>query len=112
MIIRSGLDSGIVTTSISLPFLSTGVVYTVHWRCASRLCEPIDKIIFSRVYRPARAVGCTASMAFRNSGLTMSVHVRGHGVGRTACLHRGHCSFLSDVTILILSRRAKDGRAG
>ena len=29
--------------STSPPFLSTGVVYTVHWRYASRLCEHTDK---------------------------------------------------------------------
>jgi hypothetical protein len=65
-----------------------------HWRHvhvtgATRRgpCEPTDKIIFSHVCRPG-ATGYTASMAFRNSGLTMSVHARSHGVGRTACLHQ------------------------
>ena len=48
MIIRSGkLIPEFVTASISPPFLSTGVVYAVHWRYASRPCEHTDKTIFS-----------------------------------------------------------------
>ena len=48
MIIRSGLIRNRDGIDFAV-FSEHWRVYTVHWRYASRLCEPIDKIIFSRV---------------------------------------------------------------
>ena len=87
--VRSAVGSAIATVSISPPFLSTGGTCTVHWRLPSRPCGPTGKTISLNGCRPRRATGCTASTAYRNSGLTTSVGVVGAFRVNEAILNKG-----------------------